>query len=105
MSKFTEFARDIYSPAEIYRLLVEDLNEDGKTGIRPSTTFTDDPPDGMGYSSLTAAQQFVQKYVNSRKGRARYNVAEARVIRLVQIPGKRNVGNLAILISGRQVVE
>jgi len=99
---FKAFISDLLEPIEIYKLLVKDLNKDGKKDIEPTQTFTDDPPAGLGYDSLAKAQQFVQRYINSTTGNARYNIRTGKVIQLTKIENTKNVGNLALLIYRNQ---
>jgi hypothetical protein len=87
---------------EVYDLLVEDFEDAGKHNVQPTTTFYDPPPNGMGYSSALAMQNFLNKYVNSAKGKTGYNLGPATVIWEPRVQPEKKVGYLAGYITGQQ---
>lgn len=86
----------------IYDQLKADFECDGKKNIQPDTTFYDDPPTGMGYSGALPIQAFLNTYVNSVKGKSRYNLAPVTNIFISQVASPKCVGNLAALIFAKE---
>jgi hypothetical protein len=82
---------------QIFLLLREDFATAGKPNVTPTTTFYDLPPTGMGYTSPDDVQNFLNTFVNSNKGKQRYNLGPGTVIWEKDIKPK-NVAGLAQLI-------
>jgi hypothetical protein len=97
-----EFMRKTLTLEEIYDFLLGDFRRDGKRNVHPDTTFYDPPPTGMGYSGALAMQSFLNTYVNSKAGKARYNLAPVTNIFVTQVPAPKCVGNLSALIFAKQ---
>jgi hypothetical protein len=87
---------------QVYDLLVEDFENDGKADIEPTTTFYDPPPTGMGYSNALVMQNFLNNYVNSAKGKTRYNLGATTVIWEPRVQPEKKVGYLAGYIRVQQ---
>ena len=86
----------------VYDQLKADFARDGKKNVQPDTTFYDNPPTGMGYSGALPLQAFLNTYVNSAKGKVRYNLAPETDIFVRQVASPKCVGNLAALIFAKQ---
>ena len=87
----------------IYDRLKRDFQSDGKKNVRPDTTFYDNPPVGLGYQGAFAMQSFLNTYVNSARGKQRYNLAPDVNIFVTQVGTPKCVGNLAALIAAKQI--
>jgi hypothetical protein len=96
------FMADTISLPAIYDQLKADFECDGKNNIQPDTTFYDNPPTGMGYSGALSIQAFLNTYVNSEKGKTRYNLAPVTNIFISQVASPKCVGNLAALIFAKE---
>jgi hypothetical protein len=96
------FMKNTISLKDIYDLLKKDFASQGKKNISPDTTFYDNPPAGMGYDAFSI-QSFLNAYVNSEKGKGRYNLAPDTNIFITQVAKPKCVGNLAALIFAKQV--
>jgi hypothetical protein len=95
------FMKNTLTLEEIYDLLKKDFASDGKKNIAPDTTFYDNPPAGMGYDAFSI-QSFLNAYVNSEKGKVRYNLASGTNIFITQVSPSKCVGNLVALIFAKQ---
>lgn len=98
------FLRGALTIDEIYANLVEDFAKDGKDGITPATSFYEDPPEGMGYSDPPVFQgSFLNPFVNSPKGKTRYNQPAGNHVIADEIRPTSTVGNLALRIHSDQI--
>lgn len=86
---------------QVYDLLVADFARDGHPNAKPLQLVLDDPSAGLGYRTITAAQAFLNQYVNSTSGRQRYNLGSNRVA-FTDVPPPRTVSRLAYTIFQAQ---
>jgi len=99
----TAFLAAMLPPDEVYDLLVADFADDGHPVSTPMQLILDDPPAGLGYGTVSAAQAFLNSYVNTDAGRARYRLSTTTRIIFTKIPTPPSVGHLAWLIHQSQV--
>jgi hypothetical protein len=91
------------TPDQIYNRLVEDFAKDGKRNVKPTSKFFADPPDGLGYSGPQQFQVFLNDYVNSHAGKARYNQPRDHDVLVTDVRPTKTVGNLTLRIYSDQV--
>jgi len=96
------FMKNTLTLEVIYDRLKMDFERQGKKNVAPDTTIYDNPPVGLGYDSAYEIQGFLNRYVNSEKGKVRYNLAAGTRIFITQVGQPKCVGNIVALIHAKQ---